>query len=139
MTRSLFSSLHAAAVFASVLFTGCANDATCFPGERFKSGLCLPSGSGSKGGTHADAGSTTGDAGADGAASGRTATFGADCLTNADCGNPAPVCAIQPTDPKGFCTQVDCVNAPAVCPAGWQCFDPSVINPDYPTLCVPAN
>jgi hypothetical protein len=124
----------ALALPAALLLVGCAKDSSCGPGERFKSGMCLPAGSGQKATTP----EPEADAGGDGApvSSGKTAAFGDVCKTNDDCGDPAPVCAIQPTDATGFCSQVDCGADPSVCPAGWSCFDPSVINPDWPTVCV---
>jgi len=116
--------LHAAA---------CADTATCDEDERFSNGMCLPAGSGGE-----PAPDDSPDAAAPNDAA-RVGEFGAECTVNSDCGDPAPVCAIQETDAVGFCSQVDCVDAPDVCPAGWQCFDPSVINPDWPTVCVPSN
>ena len=138
LRHALTLSFFASALSLCLPF-GCANTASCGPGERLKSGLCLPAGSGSSSPvTTSDAGPGDGSAG-EGGPPKKTGAFGADCLTNADCGDPAPVCAIQPTDAKGFCSQIDCAKDPSVCPSGYQCFDPSVINPDWPTICVPAN
>jgi len=131
--------LPAGLVAAGCVTSGCATSASCSPGERFSQGMCLPAGSGSRPSSptaETDAGALGDGCDAVAPKSGKTGTFGATCKTDDDCGNPAPICAIQPTDATGFCSQINCSTNPSVCPAGWSCFDPSVINPDWPTVCV---
>src|SRR6185436_7711464 len=72
----------ALALPAALLLVGCAKDSSCGPGERFKSGMCLPAGSGQKATTP----EPEADAGGDGApvSSGKTAAFGDVCKTNDD-------------------------------------------------------
>ena len=120
---------------AALLATGCANTATCDPNERLKEGMCFPK----------PAEAPPSDAAADGAGGPATCTedaaltgeFGRKCTAHAECGCPAPVCAIQPGQTEGFCTQV-CTNDPSVCPSGYRCIDLSAIDPSYPSTCLPS-
>jgi hypothetical protein len=139
MTMLLVAALPAAFALAG----GCANTATCDPDAELRNGLCLPRGSKAKAKTpaniSADGGVVQSDGGGDltcGPGAPETGSFGTDCTTNGDCGCPAPVCAIQDGQAKGFCTQMGCGDDPSLCPSGWNCFDASVLNPDYPQICV---
>jgi hypothetical protein len=57
--------------------------------------------------------------------------FGKVCMIageSAECAAPAPYCAIAPSATVGYCTAINCKADPTICPAGWTCFDVSVIN-----------
>lgn len=122
-------------------FWGCANQAKCDPGYELEGSRCAPV-------EQVIPDEPDGGAGAGGAPSevdscdpseSAGVEFGTPCrdgVTHSDCGCPAPVCAIQPGAAEGFCTQVDCVRSPEVCPTGWSCFDLSAIDPTYPPICV---
>ena len=124
----------------SSLWQGCANDATCDPGYQVRDGSCValsvpppPSGDGGAGGASGE------DPSACEAGEPATGTFGRACQDGAshtDCACPAPICAIQPGQATGFCTQIHCDENPDACPAGWSCFDLSAIDPSYPSTCV---
>lgn len=142
-TRSKIVALLVGSSVALGAAFGCAMDAGCDPDQVYRNGMCLAKGSGKAPATSTTAAADAGPPGEGGAVdltcgpgSAATGTFGADCKVDADCGCPAPVCAIQSTDTLGFCTQIGCVDNPSACPAGWHCFDASVLNPDYPQLCV---
>jgi len=116
--------------------SSCANTATCDPDQRFTNGLCLPK---------ASQAATPNDAGSDGdtpktctADAAATGQFGKTCAAHADCDCPAPVCAVQPGQKQGYCTQI-CPNDPSVCPAGFRCVDLSAVDPSYPSTCLRTN
>lgn len=122
------------------LSSACANDASCDPGYEVRDGVCVPvlppppppNGEGGAGGAP-DSPAACDEA------SPQTGTFGATCsdgVGHTDCACPAPICAVQPGAATGFCTQIDCVRDPSVCPSGWSCFDLSAIDPSYPSTCV---
>jgi hypothetical protein len=127
----------AAALFGSY---SCANQASCDPGWEVEGSSCVR--------TTVPVDEPEGEGGAAGAAAQDPVcdpsappegSFGAPCqdgVNHTDCACPAPVCAIQPGSTEGFCTQIDCVNDPSVCPSGWTCFDLSAIDPSYPPICV---
>jgi len=143
--RSNWSSVkrfRATAIVAVGALSGlwnCANSASCDPGWEVEGSRCVPI---------AVPPVEPGEGGAAGAAPEATlcdpslppeGSFGAPCQdgeNHTDCACPAPVCAIQPGATSGFCTEVDCVNRPEVCPSGWSCFDLSAIDPSYPPICV---
>jgi hypothetical protein len=135
---------------------GCKDESPCDDDQNSIGPTCFAKGGTSSGGTKANpepsAGAPTdgGDtsAGGETSAAGDTsaagtgsdidppgnpdAMFGTTCMTNADCGGPAPVCA---TDPLFYCSQIDCQAGEeneGVCPAGWQCFKYQ----DNPAICV---
>lgn len=120
---------------------GCANQATCDPGYEVEGSRCVkvapaapdePDGVAGAGGAPDETASCEPSAPA-------VVEFGAPChdgMNHSDCGCPAPICAIQPGSTEGFCTQIDCVRKPEVCPSDWSCFDVSAIDPSYPPLCV---
>jgi hypothetical protein len=120
---------------------GCANQAKCDPGFELEGSSCAraneempqdPDGASGAGGAPSEPASCDPSAAP-------VVEFGTPCtdgVTHSDCGCPAPVCAIQAGATEGFCTQIDCVRSPEVCPAGWSCFDLSAIDPSYPPLCV---
>ena len=122
-------------------FWGCANQAKCDPGFELQGSRCAkvlplipdePDGAAGAGGAPAEVDSCDPSAPP-------VVEFGTPCqdgVMHSDCGCPAPVCAIQPGATEGFCTQIDCVRAPEVCPSGWSCFDLSAIDPTYPPICV---
>jgi hypothetical protein len=122
-----------------LLWQGCADDATCDPGYEVRDGSCVallapppPNGEGGAGGVGEDPSACD-------ASMPSTGTFGATCrdgVGHTDCGCPAPICAIQPGQETGFCTQIHCDANPAACPSGWSCFDLSAIDPSYPSTCV---
>jgi hypothetical protein len=119
----------------------CANQARCDPGFELEGSSCArvageipedPDGASGAGGAPAEHASCDPSAAP-------VVEFGTPCtdgVMHSDCGCPAPVCAIQAGATQGFCTQIDCVRSPEVCPAGWSCFDLSAIDPSYPPLCV---
>jgi len=117
----------------ALLEGGCADTATCDPGQKLKSGMCFDVGTSSSSGEEADGGGIP-ECGPDAAPDGE---FGRTCTADSECGCPAPVCAIQPGDAEGFCTQIGCDKDPTLCPAGFTCFDLSVIDPSYPVACLP--
>jgi hypothetical protein len=122
-------------------FWACANQAKCDPGYELQGSRCAevrPPTPDDPAGTSGAGGETSEVAACDPAAP-PVIEFGTPCqdgVSHSDCGCPAPVCAIQPGSAEGFCTQIDCVRSPEVCPSGWSCFDPSAIDPSYPPICV---
>jgi hypothetical protein len=43
-----------------------------------------------------------------------------DAGADGDCACPAPICA---DDLGGYCTQLNCLEDPTLCPPDWTCFD----------------
>ena len=123
-----------AVLIGTVLGAGCANTATCDPDQRFKEGMCFPMAATpppSDGGADADVpAECTPDAAL-------TGEFNRTCTKHAECGCPAPICAVPPGQTVGFCTQV-CPDDPSVCPTGFRCIDLSAIDPSYPKTCLPS-
>ena len=118
-------------VWVVVLASGCANTATCDPNQELRNGLCLPQAPPSD-----DAASDAGplpQCGPDASADGQ---FGQTCVDSSECACPAPFCAVQPGESQGFCTQINCVSDPALCPSGWSCVDLSAVDPSYPSTCL---
>jgi hypothetical protein len=120
---------------------GCANQAKCDPGYELEGSRCArvaPAVPDDPAGT-SGAGGETSEPGACDPSASPVVEFGTTChdgVNHSDCGCPAPVCAIQAGATEGFCTQIDCVRQPEVCPSGWSCFDLSAIDPSYPPICV---
>lgn len=119
---------------AAFATAGCANTATCDDDERFTNGMCLPK----------PAAPPPSDAAADAPEpavctpdAALTGEFGRKCTHHTECGCPAPICAVQPGQTEGFCTQV-CPNDPSVCPSNFRCIDLSAIDPSYPKTCLPS-
>ena len=57
--------------------------------------------------------------------------FGKVCMIageSAECAPPAPYCAIAPSATVGYCTAINCIGNPTICPPGWNCFDVTVVN-----------
>jgi hypothetical protein len=136
-TRGL---LLASVSLSVAVWQGCAEYASCDPGYEVRNGSCVslapppPSASGEGG-----AGGAPDDPSACDSASPGTGTFGAACtdgVNHSDCACPAPICAMEPGQATGFCTQIHCDVGAPVCPSGWSCFDLSAIDPSYPTTCV---
>jgi hypothetical protein len=62
--------------------------------------------------------------------------FGAVCTDSAGCTQgTATYCAVQPGQPKGYCTATGCKDKPSVCPPKWGCFDLSTFQPGGPAFC----
>jgi hypothetical protein len=122
------------AAVTAIWAAGCANTATCDPGQQFKNGLCLP----------APAAKPASDAGVDADVpvtctpdAALTGEFNRKCTVHSDCACPAPVCAVPPGQTDGFCTRT-CPTDPSVCPANFRCIDLSAIDPSYPKTCLPS-
>lgn len=128
---SMIEKVLASALIAAIT-AGCANTATCDPGQELRNGLCL---------SKASAGQSSADAGADAslacsADAASSGQFGSTCTDDSQCACPAPVCAVQPGQTMGFCTQVRCAEDPSICPPGWSCVDLTAIDPSYPPTCL---
>ncbi|MBN2193100.1 MAG: hypothetical protein JW751_09815 [Polyangiaceae bacterium] len=125
---------------------GCSEDLQCGEGEELRDRACVPvaaqggaPASGSTGGTPSADGGRGGDAGmaasasrgvagesaagAGGVDTGPAIEFGAVCLTDEECGDPAPFCAVQLGATTGICTATGCADDASVCPSGWHCLD----------------
>jgi hypothetical protein len=101
---------------------GCEEDDPCGPDLEFERGYCRPLRPDAGGGPPA-----TADAGPG---------FGTPCAEDQQCGGMAPRCFRRPEEAMGFCSATDCDKMPAICPAGWLCFDLSIIVPGSPHGCV---
>ena len=140
-TSTYFTGLAFWGLFLALLgvaLVGCANDATCDPGQEPRGGYCVTV-TVDAGPTTADAASaadagacTLGDAGVD-----SIGTLCTDNVGHSECDCTAPYCSISPGESEGICTRTGCVEDPAVCPAGYMCMDLSVFDPELPSLCVP--
>lgn len=131
---------------AGTFFVGCATTAKCGEGESYCGGFCLPLPSCPQPSEGAGGGSSSAGAGngSDSCAGGGETgvEFGDTCTdgdTHSDCGCPAPICAVQPGQDEGFCTQIDCdLGDPSgSCPSGYVCTDFSAFQPDAPPICWP--
>jgi hypothetical protein len=93
----------------------------------------------------ADAGSdasVSNEAGANAAmctlAGGDAKGFGAPCndtTNHSDCPCSANYCSKSPFDTQGYCSVIGCKENPAICPAGWSCFDVSMFAAGQPAVC----
>ena len=93
----------------------------CDPDQRYSYGLCYA----------IDAPPLPVDA-----APGSYLHFGDVCTGDPDCAAPTDFCAKYPSDPTGYCTRTGCLADPNRCPAGWSCYDLSVILAGLPAICV---
>lgn len=112
--------VHAAALLALLALGACDVGDRCDPDQTLRSGVCFGP----------DAAPP-----ADDAAPSTESPFGAVCVEHTDCVAPTSFCARQPADPTGYCTAVGCLDDATVCPAGWTCFDLSVIQAGLPAIC----
>ncbi|GEM_PF-2329326 len=122
-------------------------DLRCDPGQELRGRACVaaaePDAAGAAGQGAAVAGGSTnggaggvlaGDGGAGGGSGGPEGEFGAVCLEDAECAEPAPFCALQPGQPTGICTVTGCAADESLCPSGWYCLDLSSVG--APDICV---
>jgi hypothetical protein len=115
------------AVWGGCVLGGCGEK--CDPGYHLDDHLCyvdLPAEN-----TGGAAGAPDGNAGAGDACE---STFGADCLSNADCVCDSDFCAGYPGQ-VGFCTRSGCDRDPSLCPADYACLDLSSFGPGLPNIC----
>lgn len=131
---------YATAFLAAALLAGCDVSRKCDPGEVFRDGYCFRSAGDAAAaavdGPATDAART--DGGEDGGACGSDAAvpgLGAACARSEDCTCTASYCAVMPGATTGFCTLTGCKDMPALCPAGYSCFDLSVFDPTLPSFC----
>ena len=97
---------------AATAIAACTPARPCDPGQRYDHGLCYAPD-----------------------APPAPAPFGAACGVDADCPAPTDFCAPALAGAAHYCTRAGCLADPSSCPAGWACFDFSVILPGYPSLC----
>jgi hypothetical protein len=88
-----------------------------------------------------DAGTVIGDASSNMCtlAMGDARGFGAPCndtAAHSDCPCAANYCSKSPFDTQGYCSMSGCKENPAICPAGWSCFDVSVFAEGQPSVCM---
>jgi hypothetical protein len=128
---------------APLVGPACAIDQPCDPGSSLNAdGLCAPTSSSSTGGSGGgDAGvAADGGDGGDGGDGAPTCANpskpGDPCTGDASCPCGADLCVILPGATAGYCTNTACNVDPAVCPAGWTCFDASQFQPGVPWLCL---
>lgn len=111
-------------------------DLRCGPGQQLQGRACVAAAEADAAGA---AGQGAGDAGGsvNGGAGGAPAAgsgaggepgapegeFGATCVEDAECAEPAPFCAVQPGQPIGICTVTGCAADASLCPSGWYCLD----------------
>ncbi|MET0339798.1 MAG: hypothetical protein ABW252_02305 [Polyangiales bacterium] len=116
MSRALTSLL--APLLALV---ACLPDNPCDPGDYHDHGACYPRSSMQDAGPLLDAAMPVDAGGGD-----PTATFGKACTSDAECGGVAPTCAV-PQLP--YCTALNCLDRPGICPSRWTCLDARGISP----------
>ncbi len=112
-------SYRSAVIALTLLLAGCGVGRLCDPDQTHVNGVCYAP----------DAPPATADADE------TYAHFGDVCVVDTDCPVPTSFCAKLPADPTGYCTAVGCLTDPAVCPAGWGCFDLSVLQAGLPSIC----
>lgn len=128
--RLLLSTLLALAACCAAL--GCHDE--CAAGYALENHLCFAPQGGAEAGAPGGGGAAGRGAGEEAGASGCEPTFGAECLTSAECSCDATFCAGYPGE-VGVCTRTGCVEDSSVCPSDWGCMDLAAFG--LPSICTP--
>jgi hypothetical protein len=138
----LHSTVSSSLAIVICLCAACSSDGNdCDPGQTLIDNVCQPTPASTPvaDSSTPDTASPTDAAGADelaaevGPASEAAApgNWGAACTqsgVSAECQVPSDYCAIQPGTTAGYCTAINCTTNATLCPAGWTCFDVTVMN-----------